>query len=166
MVASDRQHRWHSHPKKNYMASIASKLTQTASTPTRTRKKPDAAMVTMERLAAQYHQYNVAANAAKRAAEKAREELYTAMKVANVDSFVTKAESEVGSSVLIEAKVKATVRRVIDVEALAKFVSPEVFIKVVSATQKAVVDQCGSDLALRCSREEQGDENVSVAVVK
>jgi hypothetical protein len=148
------------------MASIASKLISSPMVKaTVRRKKADPEMSAMERLAARFHEQNIIANAAKRAADKAREELYAAMKANGVDTFVTKAEAEAGS-ILIEAKVSSKTRKVIDVEALAKLVDHSTFIKVVSATQKAVVEHCGSDTALRCSREEQGDENVSVTVVK
>lgn len=144
------------------MASLASKLI-TPMTPTRTRAKK--ANSEMEQLAAQFHEQNVLANAAKRAADKAREALYKAMKDAGVESFQTMAASEKGTA-LIEAKIKSTTRRVIDVQALQGLVGPEVFLKVVSATQKSVTEHCGSNIVLQCSREETGDENVSVSVVK
>ena len=147
---------------KNTMASLASKLI-TPITPVRTRAKK--ATSVMEELAAQFHEQNVAANAAKRAADKAREALYVAMMAAGIESLQTMAASDKGTA-LIEAKIKATTRRVIDVEALQSLVGPETFLKIVSATQKSVVEHCGTDLAMRCSKEETGDENVSVTVVK
>ena len=147
------------------MASLASKITSKATTTARASRKKTTDISHMEALAEKFYQHNAAANAAKRAADKARDELYAAMKADGIDAFTTTAEMEAGA-ILIKAELKSTTRRVIDVQTLAKLVSPETFIKVVSATQKAVTEQCGTDMVLRCSKEEKGDENVSVSVVK
>ena len=152
------------------MASLASKLIssklispEATSTPARSRVKK--ASSKMEELAAQFHELNASANAAKRAADKARESLYAEMKAAGVNSFQTMAATDKGS-VLVEATIKAPLRRVIDVVQLAELISPEVLLKVVSATQKSVTEHCGSNIVLQCSKEEAGEENVSVTLVK
>lgn len=154
---------------------LISKLTTATSTSTTAKRSRSAAPVKqeksnkvsseMEKLAKDFYRANSVANAEKRTAEQARELLYKEMKEAGVENFRTVFQSELGP-VAIEAKLKTTTRKVIDIEALAKLVSPETFRKVVSASQKAVTEVAGSDIAVRCLVETTGDENVSVAAAK
>jgi uncharacterized protein (DUF1697 family) len=140
------------------------KRTRTQSA-TKTTNKVPAVSQEMNELAVQFYSENTKANAHKRVADAARDGLYKAMKAENVSSFRTVFQSEMGP-VAIEAKVKAATRKVIDIETLAKIVSPETFRKVVSASQKAVTEIAGSDIAVRCLIEQTGEENVSVSVAK
>lgn len=135
--------------------SLASKIVGKA------KKSRTAQKAQMESLAIEFFRSNAAANAAKRSAEKARELLYAAMKAEGIEKF--NVQDELTS---LEAKIFASSKNIIDVESLAKFVSPETFIKIVSATQKNVIEHAGSDVAMRCLRLVQGEENVSVTTVK
>lgn len=144
--------------------STAAKRSRSAA-PAKQEQKSNKVSSEMEKLAKDFYRANSIANAEKRTAEQARELLYKEMKEAGVENFRTVFQSELGP-VAIEAKLKTTTRKVIDIEALAKLVSPETFRKVVSASQKAVTEVAGSDIAVRCLVETTGDENVSVAAAK
>lgn len=141
-------------------------------TATKTRKRSVATTQTvspvtaeMKALAVKFHLNNVKANAAARAAEEAREALYKLMKDAGVSDFKTQTTTENGS-LSLDAKLKITKRSTIDVIELNKLVAPETFLKCISATKSAVVDAAGTDVAMRCSVEKQGTENVSVTPSK
>lgn len=119
----------------------------------------------MQQLAVQFHLNNVKANDAARAAEVAREQLYKLMKDAGVSEFKTQTTTENGP-ISLDAKLKTTKRSAIDVVELSKIVPAETFMKCISATKTAVVDAAGTDVAMRCSVEKLGTENVSVSPSK
>ena len=119
----------------------------------------------MQSLAVLFHINNAKANAAARVAEEAREKLYKLMKEAGVTEFKTQTTTDNGP-ISLDAKLKTSKRSVIDVVELSKIVSGEVFMKCVSATKTAVVDAAGTDVAVRCSVEKLGNENVSVSPSK
>jgi hypothetical protein len=128
---------------------------------------PTASKITpeMKRLVVEFHTNNKAANAAAAKAEKAREALYKLMKDSGVEEFQTETTTEAGMLVL-NSKLKTLTRKVIDVVELSKLVSTEMFIQIVSATQKAVTDKAGTDIAVRCSKDVQGTENVEIKAAK
>lgn len=119
----------------------------------------------MRALAVQFHLNNAKANAAAKIADEAREKLYKLMKEAGVAEFKAQTTTENGP-LSLDAKIKASKRSSIDVVELAKIVTPEVFMKCVSATKTAVVDAAGTNVAVRCSVEKIGTENVSVTPSK
>lgn len=119
----------------------------------------------MRSLAVQFHINNSKANAAARAAGEAREKLYKLMKDAGVVEFKTQTTTENGP-LSLDAKLKASKRSTIDVVELSKIVSAEVFMKCISASKTAVVDNAGTNVAVRCSVEKIGEENVTVSPSK
>ena len=119
----------------------------------------------MRSLAVQFHLNNAKANAAAKIADEAREKLYKLMKDAGVVEFKAQTTTENGP-LSLDAKIKASKRSTIDVVELSKIVTPEVFMKCVSATKTAVVDNAGTNVAMRCSVEKIGTENVSVSPSK
>lgn len=137
--------------------SIASKLVSKVKKASK--KSPESKH--MEELAVSFYRQNAAANAAKRAAEKAREALFAEMKKAGIASFHVQDEL-----VSLEAKISSSTKNVVDIAELAELVAPQTFLKIVSATQKSVIEHAGSDVAMRCLKQIAGDENVSVTTVK
>ncbi len=119
----------------------------------------------MRRLAVEFHVNNRIALDAKKVCDTAREALYKQMKEAGVAAFSTETTTPKGPLVL-EAKLKTPTRDVVDVQKLAKLVTPEQLFQIVSASKKDVVDFAGTDIAVRCSVAVLGTENVSVAPAK
>ncbi len=119
----------------------------------------------MKRLAVVFHTENQKALAFKKTADKARSDLYKSMKEAGVASFSADATTEKGS-LSLQAELKTPSSKVIDVAALEKLVTREQFIKIVSASQKSVVDVAGTEVSVRCSVEVSGTENVVIAPAK
>ena len=159
-------------PKQEIAMSLISKVTQpTKQSTTRTRTKPTQVFKQkgptdeMMALASEFFDLNSKANDAKRKADKAREALFRLMKGDDIKMFTHVHQTEVGPLTL-KSEIKSTTRNVIDVDALASLVTPSDFIKMVSATQKSVTENAGSDVLARCLKEQTGEENVSISTVK
>jgi hypothetical protein len=119
----------------------------------------------MKKLAVEFHLENQKANEHSLKADKAREKLYAAMKEAGITEFNAETTTEKGT-LSLRAFLKTTVRKSIDVAKLVKLISHEQFMRCVSATQKAVTDVAGGEVATQASVEVPGTENVSVSPVK
>lgn len=119
----------------------------------------------MKRLAVEMHLENAKANEHGRKAEKAREALYKAMKDAGVKEFNAETRVEKGTLSLV-ASIATPKRNVVDVAKLERLIPREQFVRCVSASQKAVTDVAGTEIATQVLVETLGTENVSVKPLK
>lgn len=125
-------------------------------------KKPTLALI---QLAARTYTENAAQNAAKGAYEKTRKELFAQMTAEGFKSIDATAQID-GKSVALKAEISTPSVNYIDVEVLAKTVSHEVFLSIVTASQKAVEEKAGKGIAASATRTGTGTENVSVKAIK
>lgn len=128
---------------------------QTAKVPTRT----------VTELAARAYTENAAQNKAKSAYEKTRTSLFKQMNEEGITNFDTTVQID-GKPVTVNAAITTPSVNYIDVQVLAKHVSLEVLLKIVTASQKAVIDEAGASVAATATRTGRGTTNVSVKVVK
>lgn len=106
------------------------------------------------------------ANAFKAKAEKEREALLKAMVGAGLKSADIDALGTEGAMLPLQAVVATPDREEIDVVALRKQVTDETFMKIVSATKKAVTEHAGSAVVTTCTVVSAGTTNVTVKVRK
>lgn len=125
-------------------------------------KQPTLALV---QLAAQTYTQNAAQNAAKGAYEKTRAKLFAQMTAEGFKSIDATATID-GKSVALKAEIATPSVNYIDVSVLAKLVSHEVFLTIVTASNKAVEEKAGKGIAASATRTGTGTENVSVKAVK
>lgn len=139
--------------------------------PTRTRKIQTAAKAEstipdpIKDLARITYKENLLKNAHTAKSEKARKELYAQMKGAKIGHFQTECVSD-GKRVLLDVDVAAPESSYVDVAALKSLVTPEDFLKIVSATQSAVKEFAGDAILRQVLRSTVGKENVSVKLAK
>jgi len=96
---------------------------------------------------------------------KARRELFAAQEEAGVTSFTCDAIID-GKKVTIESKIETPQRQVVDIELLRGLVDEDTFLKIVSATQKSVVDNAGKAIFDRCAKTVDGTRAVNVKAAK
>lgn len=146
--------------KKRTLASAPSK---NITGPTRRRLAISAAadIVTDELLvqANAYYDSNKLANELAAKAEKARAELYAAMKARGVKTF----DFVSGKGAALEAMLTQSERTKINVRKLrAELKNDDALLDIVSATVKDVETHCGKAMVDLCGEIKKGDENVSV----
>ena len=117
-------------------------------------------------LATELFTLNWTQNKAKRNYDKTRTLLYQKMKEAGIQSFELKGVGEDGKLVDCDALIGAAVGTVVSISKLRKLVSDEQFLKIVSASNKAVTDIVGTAILNQCLVPTVGDENVSVRARK
>jgi hypothetical protein len=139
--------------------------------PARTRKIQTAAKGAptipdqIKELARTTYKENLLKNLHNTKAEKARKDLYVQMKESKIGQFQTECVSD-GKRVLLNVDVAAPESSYVDVAALKSLVTPEDFLKIVSATQAAVKEFAGDAILRQVLRATVGKENVSVKLAK
>lgn len=96
---------------------------------------------------------------------KTRQQLFAAQKREGITSFTCDAIID-GKKVTIESKIETPQRQVVDIELLRGLVDEATFMKIVSATQKSVVDEAGKAIFDRCAKTVDGTEAVNVKAAK
>ncbi len=112
------------------------------------------------------YKLNIMQNAAKKAYDKKRGELLAQMKNMKLKSKIFNNVDIDGHMVNLEASVDRPQQEKADIFALAKLVDNELFLQIVSATKKAVVDLAGTAVFEQIKVTSEGDENVSVKPLK
>lgn len=109
-----------------------------------------------------------AKNEATNKEKKLREKLLKTMKDRGIKSKRFEFKDEKTGKVLynLSAVVAAPESEKADVAKLFKIVGPDLFLKVVSATKKAIVEFCGEAVFTQVKVPHTGDENVTVSVIK
>jgi len=105
-------------------------------------------------------------NAAKAVYEKDRKALFLLMKEEKISSFSIDGQNEKNEKVLLDVLIDTPTGQAVDIEKLFKLVSKEQFLKIVTATQKAVTDIVGGSILKQVLVDTKGTENVSIAARK
>jgi DnaJ-domain-containing protein 1 len=116
-------------------------------------------------LAKDVFKLNKEQNALKREHDKKRRELYAVQKAEGITTFTCDAIVD-GKKVTIESTIATPQRQTVDVELLRDLVDEATFMKIVSATQKSVVDEAGKAVFDRCAKTVDGTEAVNVKAAK
>lgn len=141
--------------------------------PARTRQievtdEKENALAIMKDLAYGFYVENKKANEHAKAAKKARAALLAKMKDAKLTKKVfsfAKRENEAAFS--LEAVVETPKSDKANVQKLFKILGDqELFLKIVSASKGAIVEFCGEAVFTQVKEEVEGEENVSVSLVK
>jgi len=122
--------------------------------------------VEIRNLAKEVFVQNNAANEAKGLHDKARKSLLGKMKDTAIKAFTFQFTGKDGKRLSVDVKIATPEVNYIDVETLRKLVTPEQFIKIVTASKAAVEAEVGSVIATQASRTKAGTENVSVKAAR
>lgn len=120
----------------------------------------------MKAQAKQYYETNAAANAAATAAKKVRASLLTGMDEGDITEFNFLATLTDGKQVSLDVNIEEPMRDEIDILKLHKLVDEKTFLKIVSASIKAVEDEVGTIIANKCKKTSKGTRNVTVKAAK
>ena len=101
-------------------------------------------------------------NAAKREYDAARKELFAMMEDAQMESFSISETDPEGNRLELTSVVQTPEVTRIDVVRLRDQVTPDVFLKIVTATKTAVTDHAGKLVAESCLVTEEGTRNVTI----
>lgn len=115
------------------------------------------------RLAASFYEENKKANVATGIAKKARAELFALLTKKGVRKDTVEAVID-NRPITLDITVGAKPMQYIDVEELSKAVPLETLLKIVSASAKAVEDEAGTGVKVRCLKSGFYAENVDVTV--
>lgn len=118
----------------------------------------------LEVLAGQQFVANKAKNKYNREADALEKVLYKKMLTAGIRDFITSVAVD-GGVARIEAKISAPEGETISVEKLRTLVDDETFMKIVSATKKAVTDEAGTNVTVACTVPVPGKEGLRVKEV-
>jgi hypothetical protein len=116
----------------------------------------------LEAKLAEFWRLNTAANAAARAAEKAKKVLNEAMIEAGTQCLQAEVALGTGEVQPVVAQISAEPKEVISVEKLKALVSEEAFMRIISATKTAVVENAGTNVAVAATVLVSGKEALSV----
>lgn len=104
-------------------------------------------------------------NAAKVAHDGARKLLHGMMVEAGIPSFQHTFNYN-NAPLTVDVTVAKPEQQAVDIQKLAKLVTPEQLLQIVTASQKAVIDLVGTNILNQCLMTIYGNENVNVTVPK
>lgn len=118
-------------------------------------------------LAKTFYLENEKMNAAKRASEAARKELFKLLSEEGIEAGKLQIVGEDGKKVNLEVEVGSSKRTEQDVVKLRELLNnDDLFMLIVEASKKAVEEKAGKDVAIRCEVNKLGPVNVFVKVAK
>lgn len=115
----------------------------------------------MKELARTFVRENTLCNAAKNKADKAKKALNAAMEQAGVLVFEVDVDGKTA-----DCEIKSGTRNFVDVEVLRGLLDEKTFLRVVSATQGAVEEHLGTNILMKCLKEETTAPALKISVRK
>lgn len=109
---------------------------------------------------------NAAMNAAKRKSEAERKALFAELERAGIAEFSFATTDSEGKKVRLEVKVETPAAESIDVAILRTLVDDATFMRIVSASKKAVQEEAGKSVEVRATVSGEGTRNVFVKPAK
>ena len=113
-------------------------------------------------LARTFYLENAAMNKAKKTSEAARKDLFAALELEGITDFAFGTTNEAGEALRLRVKVETPAAESIDVALLKGLVDEATFLKIVSASKKAVEEHADKAILPRVTVKEWGTRNVSV----
>jgi hypothetical protein len=127
-----------------------------------TETSPCAATAAHKASAREFYLQNSAMNAAKKNSEAERKALFASLEEAGIDWFDFETKDAEGNRLRLAVQVMTPVTDSIDVELLRDLVDEPTFLRIVSASKKAVEEHADKSIAVLATVSGNGTRNVTV----